>query len=76
VVTREPCNHDARKAEVSDSPGTERSKPHPAATKAQKDETAMLYVTDTTKDIETATRDLEAAVKRNKFGVLHVHNLQ
>jgi uncharacterized protein (DUF302 family) len=36
----------------------------------------MLYVTDTTKDIETATRDLEAAVKRNKFGVLHVHNLQ
>ena len=36
----------------------------------------MLYVTDTAKDVETATRDLEAAVKRNKFGVLHVHNLQ
>ena len=25
---------------------------------------------------ETATWDLEAAVKRNKFGVLHVHDLQ
>ena len=36
----------------------------------------MLYVVETTKDVETAARDLEAAVKRNKFGVLHVHNLQ
>ncbi len=36
----------------------------------------MLYVTDTPKDVETATRDLEQAVKRNKFGVLHVHDLQ
>lgn len=36
----------------------------------------MLYVIDTPKDVETAARDLEAAVKRNKFGVLHVHNLQ
>jgi len=36
----------------------------------------MLYIVETTKDIETAARDLEAAVKRNKFGVLHVHDLQ
>jgi uncharacterized protein (DUF302 family) len=36
----------------------------------------MLYIVETTKDVETAARDLEAAVKRNKFGVLHVHNLQ
>ena len=36
----------------------------------------MLYLTDTPKDVETATRDLEEAVKRNKFGVLHVHDLQ
>jgi len=36
----------------------------------------MLYVTDTPKDVATAARDLEQAVKRNKFGVLHVHDLQ
>jgi len=36
----------------------------------------MLYVTDTPKDVATAARDLEEAVKRNKFGVLHVHDLQ
>jgi uncharacterized protein (DUF302 family) len=36
----------------------------------------MLYIVETTKDVETAARDLEAAVKRNKFGVLHVHNLK
>ena len=36
----------------------------------------MLYVTDTPKDVATATHDLEEAVKRNKFGVLHVHDLQ
>src|SRR5574342_410310 len=36
----------------------------------------MLYVTETSKDVETAARDLEEAVKRNKFGVLHVHNLK
>jgi uncharacterized protein (DUF302 family) len=35
-----------------------------------------VYVVDTAKDLETAARDLEAAVKRNKFGVLHVHDLQ
>jgi uncharacterized protein (DUF302 family) len=37
---------------------------------------AMLYVVETKKDVETAARDLEEAVKRNKFGVLHVHDLQ
>ncbi len=36
----------------------------------------MLYVVETRKDVETAARDLEEAVKRNKFGVLHVHNLK
>jgi len=36
----------------------------------------MLYIVETRKDVETAARDLEAAVKRNKFGVLHVHDLQ
>ena len=36
----------------------------------------MLYVVETKKDVETAARDLEDAVKRNKFGVLHVHDLQ
>ncbi len=36
----------------------------------------MLYVVETNKDVETAVRDLEEAVRRNKFGVLHVHNLQ
>ena len=36
----------------------------------------MLYVVETSKDVDTAARDLEAAVRRNKFGVLHVHNLQ
>jgi len=36
----------------------------------------MLYVVETRKDVETAARDLEEAVKRNKFGVLHVHDLQ
>jgi uncharacterized protein (DUF302 family) len=36
----------------------------------------MLYVIETQKDVETTARDLEEAVKRNKFGVLHVHDLQ
>lgn len=36
----------------------------------------MLYIVETNKDVDTAARDLEEAVKRNKFGVLHVHNLQ
>lgn len=36
----------------------------------------MLYVTDTAKDVSAAARDLEAAVVRNGFGVLHVYDLK
>ncbi|MBI4536647.1 MAG: DUF302 domain-containing protein [candidate division NC10 bacterium] len=36
----------------------------------------MLHIVETKKDVETASRNLEEAVKRNKFGVLHVHNLR
>ena len=36
----------------------------------------MLYITETTKDFETAVKDLEAAVKRHQYGVLHIHDLQ
>jgi len=35
----------------------------------------MYYITETDKSFEQASSDLEAAVKRNGFGVLHVHNL-
>jgi uncharacterized protein (DUF302 family) len=35
-----------------------------------------VYVVETAKDLDTAVRDLEAAVGRNKFGVLHMHDLQ
>ncbi len=30
----------------------------------------MLYVTETTKDFDTAVKDLEEGVKRHKYGVL------
>lgn len=36
----------------------------------------MLYITETRKDFETAVKDLEEAVKRNKYGVLHTHDVQ
>jgi uncharacterized protein (DUF302 family) len=36
----------------------------------------MLHILDSAKDVPTAARDLEAAVTRHKFGVLHVHDLQ
>lgn len=36
----------------------------------------MLYITETSKDFETAAKDLEEAVKRHKYGVLHIHDLQ
>ncbi len=36
----------------------------------------MMYIVETKKEVDTAARDLEEAVKRNKFGVLHVHDLQ
>jgi len=32
----------------------------------------MLYITETSKDFETAAKDLEEAVKRHKYGVLHI----
>ena len=35
----------------------------------------MYYVVETEKSFEQAATDLDAAVKRNGFGVLHVHDL-
>ena len=35
----------------------------------------MYYIVETAKPFEQATQDLDAAVKRNGFGVLHVHDL-
>lgn len=35
----------------------------------------MYYVVDTSKDFEQAADDLDAAVKKLGFGVLHVHDL-
>jgi uncharacterized protein (DUF302 family) len=35
----------------------------------------MYYIVETTKSFDQAATDLEAAVKRNGFGVLHVHDL-
>lgn len=35
----------------------------------------MYYIVETDKTFGTAAADLEAAVKKNGFGVLHVHNL-
>lgn len=35
----------------------------------------MYYIVDSSKTFEQATRDLEAAVSRNDFGVLHIHDL-
>ena len=36
----------------------------------------MRYIKTTTKTVDQATQDLEAAVLRHQFGVLHVHNLK
>jgi uncharacterized protein (DUF302 family) len=36
----------------------------------------MLFIVETAKDFETAAKDLEEAVKRRKYGVLHVHDLK
>ena len=36
----------------------------------------MQYVVETSKSVEQASADLEAAVKKHDFGVLHVHNLR
>ena len=35
----------------------------------------MYYIVDTDKPFERASTDLESAVKRHGFGVLHVHDL-
>ena len=35
----------------------------------------MYYIVDTPKSFDQAATDLEAAVKRHQFGVLHVHDL-
>lgn len=35
----------------------------------------MYYIVDTRKSFEQASTDLDAAVKRNGFGVLHIHDL-
>ena len=35
----------------------------------------MYYIAETTKSFEQASTDLEASVKANGFGVLHIHNL-
>lgn len=35
----------------------------------------MYYIVDTGKSFDQASADLDAAVKRNGFGVLHVHDL-
>lgn len=36
----------------------------------------MLFIVETAKSFETASKDLEEAVKRRKYGVLHIHDLQ
>ncbi len=35
----------------------------------------MYYIAETNKSFEQAATDLEAAVKRNEFGLLHIHDL-
>lgn len=35
----------------------------------------MYYIADTDKSFDQAVEDLDAAVKRHNFGVLHVHDL-
>jgi uncharacterized protein (DUF302 family) len=35
----------------------------------------MYYIVESNKSFEEAAIDLEAAVKRNEFGVLHIHDL-
>jgi len=39
------------------------------------EERTVKYIVESSKDVDTAAADLEAAVKRNGFGVLHVYNL-
>lgn len=35
----------------------------------------MYYIVESNKTFDTASNDLELAVKENNFGVLHIHNL-
>ena len=35
----------------------------------------MYYIVDSEKSFEQAAADLDAAVKQNGFGVLHIHNI-
>ena len=35
----------------------------------------MYYIVESNKTFEQAAKDLEEAVKRNEFGVLHIHDL-
>ncbi|MBU0910608.1 MAG: DUF302 domain-containing protein [Proteobacteria bacterium] len=35
----------------------------------------MYYIVETDKPFDQASADLEAAVKRNGFGILHIHDL-
>jgi uncharacterized protein (DUF302 family) len=35
----------------------------------------MYYIVESNKSFDQAATDLEAAVKRNEFGVLHIHDL-
>ncbi len=35
----------------------------------------MYYIVESNKSFEQVATDLEAAVKRNEFGVLHIHDL-
>lgn len=35
----------------------------------------MYYIVESDKSFEDAVSDLEASVKRNEFGVLHIHDL-
>src|SRR5689334_16409924 len=41
-----------------------------------KQEDTMKYIFKTPKSVEQAVADLQAAVQRHNFGVLHIHNLQ
>ncbi len=36
---------------------------------------SMYYIVESSKTFEQAAADLDAAVKRNEFGVLHIHDL-
>lgn len=36
----------------------------------------MKYIVETSKSVEQAVIDLQEAVQKYKFGVLHIHNLQ